>query len=94
MRGKPVTKLERTRLTITWSSETDRALRSHLRSQRLQRGALSRFIEDAVKWSVFNHTVSHARDAFETIPADELSKMIDDAVTSVRRTIRRDRRSE
>jgi len=41
---------EITRLTITWSKDTDLALRSYLGARGLKKGALSKFIVDAVKW--------------------------------------------
>ncbi len=80
-----------TRLTISWSKDTDLALRSHLGSQGLKKGALSKFIEDAVKWRLFNQTVGEVREAFAGVPADELDKMIGEAVKSVRKDKHRER---
>jgi ribbon-helix-helix protein len=74
-----------TRLTITWSKETDLALRSFLGAQGLKKGALSKFIEDAVKWSLFDQTITEVRAAFADVPPDQLQKMIDEAVQDVRR---------
>lgn len=74
-----------TRLTISWSKDTDLALRSHLGSQGLKKGALSKFIEDAVKWRLFNQTVGEVREAFAGVPAGELDAMIKEAVKSVRK---------
>jgi hypothetical protein len=47
--------------------------------------SLSKFIEDAVKWRLFNQTVVEVREAFAEVPADELEGMIDEAVKSVRK---------
>ncbi|MFN0103056.1 MAG: ribbon-helix-helix domain-containing protein [Bryobacteraceae bacterium] len=80
-----------TRLTISWSKDTDLALRSHLGSQGLKKGALSKFIEDAVKWRLFNQTVGEVREAFAGVPAGDLDDMIDEAVKSVRKDKRRER---
>ncbi len=80
-----------TRLTISWSKDTDLALRSHLGSQGLKKGALSKFIEDAVKWRLFNQTVGEVREAFAGVPADELDKLIGEAVKSVRKDKHRER---
>ena len=74
-----------TRLTISWSKDTDLALRSYLGSQCLKKGSLSQFIEDAVKWRLFNETVSEVREAFDRVSVDELESMVNDAVTSVRK---------
>jgi hypothetical protein len=75
---------ETTRLTITWSKETDLTLRSFLGAQGLKKGALSKFIEEAVRWRVFHQTVDAARVRFADIPADQLQKEIDSAVEAVR----------
>lgn len=75
---------EVTRLTISWSKDTDVALRSHLGARGLKKGALSKFIEDAVKWRLFDETVDEVRQAFADVPPGELQPMIDEAVASVR----------
>ena len=80
-----------TRLTITWSKDTDLALRSYLGAQGLKKGALSKFIEDAVKWRLFDRTVNEVRQAFADVPADERHNMIDEAVVSVRKEKPRER---
>lgn len=82
---------EITRLTITWSKDTDLALRSYLGAQGLKKGALSKFIEDAVKWRLFDQTVSEVRKAFADVPADELDTMIGEAVESIRKEKHRKR---
>jgi len=76
---------EVTRLTIVWSKDTDRALRSHLGSRGLKRGALSKFVEEAVKWRLFDQRVSEVRQAFADIPAGQLENLIDEALASVRK---------
>jgi hypothetical protein len=73
-----------TRVTITWSKETDLTLRSFLGAQGLKKGALSKFIEEAVRWRVFHQTVDAARARFADVPEDQLQKEIDDAVEAVR----------
>jgi hypothetical protein len=76
---------ELTRLTISWTKETDLALRSYLGSHGMKKGDLSRFIEDAVRWRLFDQTVTaiKARNA-DTNP-DMLMELIDTAVRDVRR---------
>jgi hypothetical protein len=80
-----------TRLTISWSKDTDLALRSHLGSQGLKKGSLSRFIEDAVKWRLFHQSVDEVRGAFAGVPAAEIHAMIGEAVESVRKDTHRRR---
>jgi hypothetical protein len=81
-----------TRLTISWSKDTDLALRSHLGSQGLKKGAISAFIEDAVKWRLFHQTVGEVREAFAVIPVEELDNLLNEAVHSVRGEKRRERK--
>ena len=45
-----------TRWTVTVSKDTDIAVRSLLAQRGLKKGDLSKFIEDAVKWRVFDQT--------------------------------------
>lgn len=84
-------KTEITRLTITWSQDTDLALRSHLGARGLKKGALSKFVEDSVKWRLFDQTVDQVRQAFVGVPANDLQSVIDEAVVSVRKQKRRER---
>ena len=66
------------------SKDTDVALRSFLAQRGLKKGDLSRFVEDAVKWRVFNETLTEVREKFADLPPDELQAMIDEACASVR----------
>jgi hypothetical protein len=78
------------RITIVWSKDTDLALRSHLGAQGLKKGAISKFVEDAVKWRLFDQTVSKVREAFADMSADQLDNLIDEAVANVRKERRRE----
>lgn len=75
---------ETTRLTITLSRQADLTLRSYLGARGMKKGDLSKFIEDAVRWRIFDQTVQEARAAFADVPADKLQEMIDEAVEDVR----------
>jgi len=66
------------------SKDTDVALRSLLAQRGLKKGDLSRFVEDAVKWRVFNETLTEVREKFADLPHDELQAMIEEACASVR----------
>jgi len=50
----------------------------------MKKGDLSRFIEEAVRWHISHQTVREAREAFADVPANEMRKMIDEAVDEVR----------
>lgn len=45
---------------------------------------LTRVIE-AVRWRVLDRTVNRVREVFADLPSDELNRLIDEAVASVRR---------
>ena len=75
---------EMTRWTVMVSKDTDIALRSFLAQRGLKKGDLSRFVEEAVKWRVFNETLTEVREKFADLPPDELQAMIDEACASVR----------
>ncbi|MGA3211133.1 MAG: ribbon-helix-helix domain-containing protein [Terriglobales bacterium] len=79
-----LTEPETTRITISWSKDTDRALRSYLGDRGMKKGALSKFIEEAVRWRFFHKAVGDARQAFADVPESELVKQINAAVEAVR----------
>lgn len=84
---------EGVRWNIKVSKETDLTLRTFLGSQGMKKGDLSKFIEEAVKWRLFDQTVSEVREAFAGVPPDKLQKMIDKAVSEVRKEMRQERQS-
>jgi hypothetical protein len=74
-----------TRLTISWTKETDLELRSYLGSQGMKKGDLSKFIEDAVRWRLFGQTVTAIKARNADTDPDALMEMIDTTVRDVRR---------
>ena len=70
--------------TLTVSKETDIALRTFLAQRGLKKGDLSRFVEDAVRWQVFQRTVQDVRARNAGIPEKEISAAVEDALASVR----------
>ncbi len=75
---------EAVRWTIKVSRETDLALRTLLGSQGMKKGDLSNFVEDAVRWRVFDRRVQGLRHNMRDVPAAELQDKIDEAVRDVR----------
>ncbi|NGZ96215.1 MAG: hypothetical protein CV089_08825 [Nitrospira sp. WS110] len=73
-----------TRWTVMVSKDTDIALRSFLAQRGLKKGDISRFVEEAVKWRVFEETLGEVREKCADLPPDELQMMIDEACASVR----------
>jgi hypothetical protein len=75
---------ETVRWTLTVSKETDIALRTFLAQRGLKKGDLSRFVEDAVRWQVFQRTVQDVRARNVGVPAKQIDAAIEDALESVR----------
>jgi Ribbon-helix-helix domain len=72
------------RWTVTVSKSTDIALRSHLAQQGMKKGDISKFVEEAVKWRVLDHTLADARARVADVPLEELQAAIDEACNAVR----------
>ena len=73
-----------TRLTVTVTRETDLALRAYLRAQGMRKGDLSKFIEDSVRWRMFDRTVQAVKERNASMDPDALQAVIDEACASVR----------
>ena len=72
------------RWNVKVSKETDLILRTFLGSQGMRKGDLSKFIEDAVRWRVFNKTVQDIKAKNAGSSVDDLQKLIDEALGEVR----------
>jgi len=46
---------------------------------------LSKFLEDTMKWRLFDQTVNQVRQAFADLPSEQLNCIIDEAILSVRK---------
>ncbi|BBL77553.1 hypothetical protein MishRS11D_46510 (plasmid) [Methylomagnum ishizawai] len=77
-----------TRWTVTVSKETDIAVRSLLAQRGLKKGDLSKFIEDAVRWRVFDQTIAETRAGFADIAPEDLQDLIAEATEAVRNDMR------
>jgi hypothetical protein len=80
---------EAIRWTIKVSKETDLSLRTMLGAQGMKKGDLSKFVEDAVRWRMFDGRVQTLRNSVRDVPAAELQAAIDEAVRDVRKAARR-----
>jgi len=72
------------RWNIKVSKETDLTLRTFLGARGAKKGDLSKFIEEAVRWRVFDRTVQDIKDRNADTGPDELRRIIDEAVSEVR----------
>jgi len=75
---------EGVRWNIKVSKETDLTLRTYLGARGMKKGDLSKFIEDAVRWRIFNRTVQDIKGRNADADPDELQALIDGAVFEVR----------
>jgi hypothetical protein len=77
-----------TRWTVKVSKDTDIAVRSLLAQRGLKKGDLSKFIEDAVRWRVFDQTLTETRAVFADLAPEALQDQIDEATEAVRNDMR------
>jgi hypothetical protein len=77
-----------TRWTVTVSKDTDIAVRSLLAQRGLKKGDLSKFIEDAVRWRVFDQTLAETRAEFADLTPEALQDLINEATEAVRNETR------
>jgi len=73
-----------TRWTLTISKETDRSVRMYLAERGLKKGDLSKFVEDAVRWRVFDQTLAEARAKVADVPGADMQAVLDEALAAVR----------
>jgi hypothetical protein len=71
---------EAVRWNIKVSRETDLTLRIYLGAQGMKKGDLSKFIEEAVRWRIFNRTVQDIKSRNANADTDELQAIVDRAV--------------
>ena len=77
-----------TRWTVKVSKDTDIAVRSLLAQRGLKKGDLSKFIEDALRWRVFDQTLIETRAGFADLAPEALQDLIDEATEAVRNDMR------
>lgn len=75
---------ETSRLTVTFTRETDLALRAYLGAQGMRKGDLSKFIEDAVRWRMFDQAVQGVKARNAAVDIEELQAAIDESCSAVR----------
>jgi Ribbon-helix-helix domain len=87
--------MEETKEAVRWnikvSKETDLTLRTYLGALGMKKGDLSKFIEEAVRWRIFNRAVQEIKARNAGADPDELQTLADAALREVR-TQRRTKR--
>lgn len=72
------------RWNLKVSRETDLSLRTFLGARGMKKGDLSKFVEEAVRWRIFNRTVQDIKARNAEADPEELQNLIDSAVRDVR----------
>jgi hypothetical protein len=72
------------RWTVTVSRETDAALRDLLAQRGAKKGSLSQFVEEAVKWRIFEQNLAETRAAFADLSPEELQAIANEAGEAAR----------
>ncbi|HTS53710.1 MAG TPA: ribbon-helix-helix domain-containing protein [Burkholderiales bacterium] len=72
------------RWNIKISKDTDIAVRSFLARAGFKKGDLSKFVEEAVRWRVFDQTLGEIRPGFVDLNSKQLQDLVDEAVGAAR----------
>lgn len=73
-----------TRWNLVISEPTNIVVRSFLAQRGFKKGDLSSFVEEAVRWRVFDQTVNQARAGFDELAAPAAENLLEEAVAQVR----------
>lgn len=76
--GEPV------RWTVRVSKDTDIAVRTFLAQRGMKKGDLAKFIEEAVRWRVFDQTVAETKARNAQVPPREIDAAINEALAIIR----------
>ena len=72
------------RWSLSISPETDASVREYLVAQGMKKGNLSRFVEDAVRWRMFDATVQGIKQRNADQSDADLQALIDEELDAVR----------
>ena len=73
------------RLTIFVPKETDLLLRTHLARSGMRKGAISKFVADAVRWQLFHLNVEAAQAHNLDVPPEQIEDEIEQALAEERK---------
>jgi len=72
------------RWNLKVSRETDLSLRTFLGARGMKKGDLSKFVEEAVRWRIFDRTVQEIKARNADTDPEELQELIDATIREVR----------
>ena len=73
-----------TRWNLVISEQTNVAVRSFLARRGFKKGDLSSFVEEAVRWRVFDQMLGQAREGLDGLAAMAAENLLDEALSEVR----------
>lgn len=73
-----------TRWNLVISEQTNIAVRSFLARRGFKKGDLSSFVEEAVRWRVFDQMLGQAREGLDGLEVVEAENLLDEALSQVR----------
>lgn len=73
-----------TRWNLVISEQTNIAVRSFLAQRGFKKGDLSTFVEEAVRWRVFDQMLGQAREGLNGLAASTAESLLDEALAEVR----------
>ena len=75
---------ESIRWTVKVSKDTDVSVRTFLAQRGGRKGDLSKFIEDAVRWRIFEQTVAETKARNANVPLRDIESAVAEALAAVR----------
>ena len=75
-----------TRWTLVIPEKTDRLLRTHLAMRGAKKGDLSKFVDKAVRQTLFRETAASIKDRNASADPDVIEAAIEEAINSARET--------
>jgi hypothetical protein len=72
------------RWTLRVSKDTDISVRTFLARRGMKKGDLTKFVEEAVRWRVFDQTVADTKARNASVPAEQIDSAIEEALAAVR----------
>ena len=73
-----------TRWNLVISEQTNVAVRTFLSQRGFKKGDLSAFVEEAVRWRVFDQVMGQAREGLDGLAPQEAESLLEEALSQVR----------
>ena len=74
-----------TRWNLVISEQTNVAVRTFLAQRGFKKGDLSAFVEEAVRWRVFDQVMGQAREGLDALAPQDAESLLEEALSQVRK---------